>query len=589
MQAQAEKLERERAGEWTATTVPHSEYQTRPLDWIVEKLSVPRHTMQWSLNPEYQHCTCQTEICQGGGPHVWDGDVDPLVQALEAMSRGQSVAISSGTTTGKTFVIGACGTLWFMACFMDAIVISLAPKQALLLKNMWKEIGRMWPRFKKHFPDATLLTGELRMNTEEGQSQVWTASAFGAGVGADEEVAQKLKGFHSARMLFLLEELPGIEDPILNTVIKTATATFNPIVGYGQPEHRHDTLAAFGRNQWVKTIRISALDFPNVVCDREVIPGGRSRESIRRDLAQGDGDTNHYLYLSQVRGIAPEESKHALVRREWCEAAAKRWGDQELRDGPLALGADVADKPTGDRCAVSRWQGSVCTEVVAVPAEDASDFARKLYSEIMDADNPVNLRYVGIDSVGVGASAVNELKRLGVRVRMISGGMRAAPGVDVEGRWLDTTTDIEGVVRPTGPIVVEAERYANTRVAVFWRLREDLRLNRIGLPNDPMLFDELTAIEYEDQNGKLVLDKKEKVKVRLGRSPDLADALAYGNWVRARGVVRGKTIAVKPEMRTTSSRDYGLEIRLTAQAKRDAKEKKRLERALARLTRRGHS
>ncbi|KKK96902.1 hypothetical protein LCGC14_2658150, partial [marine sediment metagenome] len=132
---------RKRSGEWSAGVKAHTEYQKRPLEWIVEKLGVPEETIRWSLNPEYEH-------------HSWDGDVDPLVLGLEAVARGESVAVSSGTATGKTYTLGACLVMWFMAVFDRSIALSIAPRHDQLLLNLWKEIGKLWPQFVKYFPTA---------------------------------------------------------------------------------------------------------------------------------------------------------------------------------------------------------------------------------------------------------------------------------------------------------------------------------------------------------------------------------------------------------------------------------------------------
>lgn len=578
---QAEVLLRQREGRWSAGAIPHVGYQGRPVEWITEKLGIPEHTIRWSLNPEYQACQCNTVVCnpqtradRGSPAHIWDGDVDPTIKALELIFQGKSVSIGSGTTTGKTHTIAACGSLCWLACYPNSIVLSLAPKQEQLLVNMWKEIELLWPKFKGMFPSATLLAGKLRMmgDAPEGETsmrEVWAATAFAAGVGADEEFAQRLKGFHNPRMLWIIEEMPGVDQAKIETVIKTATADFNPIVGMGQPAHQYDTLTNFGKRDWVTPLRMSSYDFPNVVCQREVIPGGRSYDSILRDIKDAAGNEEDPAVLSQVRGIAPAQSTRALVRREWLTAAVARLADPAFRQGPLALGVDVADSPIGDLSTIARWQGATCTEVEAFRQSDAGQVGRKIYQEI--TEHQINPRYVGIDSIGVGASTVNELKRLGVKIRPLSN--KTLPLLDTEGYWQQTIKK-DGKVLPGGPKVVEAERYANPRSQMYWRLREDLRLGRIAVCHDELMFEELCAMEYadnEETGGKIVIAPKDDLRVRLGRSPDRADALAYGNWVRPRDVARLATSAPPLESRR---RDSGLEKFWVAQQKREQRAKR---------------
>lgn len=591
LRAQATRAERKREGRWAGAVRPHVEYRGRPVDWIVDKLGIPENTIRWSLNPEYQECYCPRCVERGraGGPHEWDGTHEPIVKGLELLDEGTSFAVSAGTGTSKTHTLAACGTLYYLATHEDSVVFSIAPKRDLLLKNMWKEIGGLWPSFKSHFPHAVLLTGTLRMKGDEGESEIWTATAFGAGVGADEELAQNLKGVHGAHMLWILEETPGLPQPIIETIVKTMTGEGNSLMALGNPEHQHDPLALLSKRAWVVPIRISALDYPNVVTGRDIIPGARSRISVERDLEDADGDESHPHYLAQVRGIAPKQSRHALIRWEWLERSAdyaekEEYAEllEELSRGPRALGVDPADSPTGDPSAISRWKGAHCFEVEKFRAEDASEVGRIVFREMMDEEAPINPKHVGLDSVGVGASTKNELKRLGVNVRLISGGTRAIPRIDLEERWSETSKTIDGVLRPEGAVVAEAETYDNHRSQVFWRLREDLRLGRIALVRSQSLFEDLTAIQYEVKLGKIKVMPKADIKSMIGRSPNEGDAVAYGNWARSRVPARTKPSDIPP---SSSERDTGLERLLLRVNKQQVIEQRRVMRMLARQAR----
>lgn len=43
---------------------------------------------------------------------------------------------------------------------------------------------------------------------------------------------------------------------------------------------------------------------------------------------------------------------------------------------------------------------------------------------------------------------------------------------------------------------------------------------------------ELTVAKFKLQGSKLTIEAKENVKQRLGKSPNVADAIVYANWVR---------------------------------------------------------
>ncbi len=158
LRAQAEIERLKAAGEWVGEIQPHTAYQKKPIEWIVRFLEVPEETLCWSMSPEY-------------GRHEWDGDKDPIAKVLEALAEGKDCGVESATGVGKTF-IGACIVLWFLACFENAIVPTVAPREAQLHLHIWKEIGRMWPKFNKLFPQAELLSGKLRMKPAKGEEEV---------------------------------------------------------------------------------------------------------------------------------------------------------------------------------------------------------------------------------------------------------------------------------------------------------------------------------------------------------------------------------------------------------------------------------
>ena len=69
------------------------------------------------------------------------------------------------------------------------------------------------------------------------------------------------------------------------------------------------------------------------------------------------------------------------------------------------------------------------------------------------------------------------------------------------------------------------QRYANLRAEMWWKMAEWIKAGG-ALPPLPELVDELTSPTYFITNGKLQLESKDQIKKRLGKSPDIADALA---------------------------------------------------------------
>ncbi|QQR98603.1 MAG: terminase [Sphingobacteriales bacterium] len=123
--------------------------------------------------------------------------------------------------------------------------------------------------------------------------------------------------------------------------------------------------------------------------------------------------------------------------------------------------------------------------------------------------------YVGVDSVGLGAGVVDSLHALGYDVIELNGGSKP---IDED----NTDTFLP----------------FNLRSQMYYNLRNEIIAGNIGGIENDSLIQELTAIKYEiSSDRKLRINSKEAIKKILGKSPDLADALCYANWVKTfRGV-----------------------------------------------------
>lgn len=102
--------------------------------------------------------------------------------------------------------------------------------------------------------------------------------------------------------------------------------------------------------------------------------------------------------------------------------------------------------------------------------------------------------------------------------------------VDDTGHWGHGVIDnLLTAGLPAVPVVFSDRaldpRYKNRR-AEFWIGMADWLKGGAALPHVPELVAELTTPTYTFLQGKFVLEEKDQIKERLGRSPDLADALA---------------------------------------------------------------
>ncbi len=495
------KRERERA-----EAKKREHYAKHPLDYFHDRLKIPKEKIDWSLIPEYK-------------AHTWDGTPNPFVRILDALVNWRWVGVESATGVGKTF-IGAAIVLWFLDTFENSLVVTTAPKQDQLSLHIWKEIGKRYEIFGKGE-----LTSSLELRMRPGRKD-WIAVGFVAGVKADEDSATKAQGFHAEHMLIILEETPGIPEPIITAFQNTSTAPHNLILAFGNPDHQLDTLHKFCMQEEVEHIRISAYDHPNVVLkDPTFIPGAASEKGIKRIISKFG--KNNPLTLSRTRGISPKQSSDSLIKVDWCIAATEKFkayldedGTFDLAkvEGEKGLGVDVANSVDGDKAAICKGKGNVCYSVEDFQCEDSNQLGHRI-ALMMKTEN-ISSDRVGVDGVGVGAGTINALKEDGIpKYKEI---------------------DLQGSAKPVEND--KAESFNTLRSQMWWQAREDLRNGEIAMVNDIELITDLTTPKFEIRNGKIVVESKEDLKKRLGRSPNKGDAFVYWNWRR---VPRGRTKKIK--------------------------------------------
>ena len=102
--------------------------------------------------------------------------------------------------------------------------------------------------------------------------------------------------------------------------------------------------------------------------------------------------------------------------------------------------------------------------------------------------------------------------------------------VDATGGWAAGAVDVLST-GGTHPITVQFHapaddpRFANRRAEMWFAMSEWIKRGA-ALPPLPELVAELSTPTYMFNNGRFQLEPKDAIKKRLGRSPDLADALA---------------------------------------------------------------
>jgi hypothetical protein len=444
--------------------------------------------------------------------------------------------------TGKTHTL-AFIALWFLDCFEDALVITSAPKEDQLKLNLWGEINRLFNDFKKVRTNAVLTKLMLKAegaNELSPYNDTHQMIGFVAGSGADEESANKARGFHRKNMLIIFEETPGMNSAIITAFKNTCTGENNVILAVGNPDNEYDQLYKFSSLNNVHSFRISAFDYPNVVVGKEIYAGAVTRSSIERRKAELKTE-DHPQWLSSVRGITPKNDTYALIKSDWVDAAYIRGTkfNSEIvtdKEGYNSCGVDVAQSINGDEAATAYFQSNVLKAIYEFTCPNATDLA---YNLIFDDDRLImEKRYIyncgklsdfdimpqciGVDTVGVGVATLNAFRQEGLEVTSLFGAA-----------WNEaivTETDEKGNEKPM-------YKFANLRSQMYYEARQDFMHGRIIIDIDEKMFEklknEICAIRWEKNDNAIAIEKKSDIKKRIGgKSPNLADAFVYANWVR---------------------------------------------------------
>lgn len=163
--------------------------------------------------------------------------------------------------------------------------------------------------------------------------------------------------------------------------------------------------------------------------------------------------------------------------------------------GPLVIGVDPAD--TGpDRTAIIFRRGRVVNEIRTFKGKNTMETAGRV-AKIISEYKPAA---VFVDKIGIGAGIYDRLRELGYGC-------------------------VIGVL--SGAAAQENKIYANKRAEIWGRMRSWMEDSPCRLPNDLELAADLTAPGYRfESSGRVLIEKKEDMRKRGVRSPDLADALA---------------------------------------------------------------
>jgi hypothetical protein len=245
---------------------------------------------------------------------------------------------------------------------------------------------------------------------------------------------------------------------------------------------------------WIKTMFVDRPDAFHRFIPSTVYDNSHLSPEYVRTLERAWADRPDWKNTLLLGNWEAAVDATCIILAPWLLKARHRMIDP---GSPVVLGVDVAAGGS-DRTVVVCRRGMVAEILYAERGYRDTMVTVDLVASLCDQ---VGATRICIDSVGVGKGVYDRLAQLEYPVEPMSGGERAT----------------------------EPEAYANRRAEWYWTLRVLLESGRVRLPDHDELINEIGDIRYKrTASGRQIqVESKDKIKERLGHSPDFADATAY--------------------------------------------------------------
>lgn len=416
----------------------------------------------------------------GAEPDPWQDE------ALRAFPTNPRIALSASKGPGKTALLSWLG--WnFLLTRPHPNIAATSISADNLRDGLWKEM-HFW-RLKAPLLQAKFeITGERVFQRDNPATWFMSARSWSKSANADE-LGMTLAGLHTDYIMFLLDESGGM--PVAITAAAEAglsSCVEGHIVQAGNTNTLDGALynACIKQTHFWKTIRISG--------DPDD-PKRSTRVSIEwaRDMIKAYGRDSSYVKV-MVLGEWPEASLNALLGPNDVEAAMRRkYQTWDIEKAPRILGVDVAAQGD-DSSVIFPRQGLVAFKPHVMRNVRSDQGASQVATVWKDWD--INAVFVD-NTGGFGAGWIDQLRLLNRQAIPVG--------------FAESAED--------------KRLYFNRRAEMYFRMAEWVKGGGC-LPNIPDIVAELTETTYTHKGDRLMLEPKDLIKARIGRSPDLADALA---------------------------------------------------------------
>lgn len=406
------------------------------------------------------------------GPDDWQVRVLKDIAKATTLNQSLRYAVASGHGIGKTALI-AWIILWFMSTRPNPQIVVTANTGKQLDTKTWRELAKWWKRAINK--DLFIWTKTKFYMKDEPED--WYATA----IPWNEENSESFAGTHDAHVLTIYDEASAISDKIWEVSEGTMTTKGAMWIAFGNPTKntgRFKECFTRFKHRW-QTMQVDSRTAK--MTDKDEI----------NQWVEDWGEDSDFVRV-RVRGVFPRASSAQFISSDIVDAARGRIMHQmDYSYAPVIIGVDVA-RYGDDQTVLIVRQGPVILHLEKRREMSTVEVARMT----MRFQDEYSAAAVFVDGIGIGAGVIDYMKSVGRDpIDVVSNAKAAAPN------------------------------YANLRAEMWSEMRDWLKNGCI--PDDEELYNDLIAPEYfYDNANRIILEKKDDLKKRLGNSPDCADALA---------------------------------------------------------------
>lgn len=432
----------------------------------------------------------------------WGDDGSPAEYQLDAMRRlvrKRRLSVRAPHGAGKTG-FSAITILWFVLTRdgeTDWKIPTTASAWRQLTKFLWPEIHKWAKRIRWELVGRDPFTVDELLNLS---IKLETGEAFALA----SNDSSLIEGAHATQLLYVFDEAKVIPDDTWDSAegaFSTGNCYWLAISTPGAPEGRFYNIQrrAPGYEDWeVRHITLAE-------CIRSKRISEEWAEARRKQWGASSA-----RFKNRVLGEFAASEEDAIIPLEWIELAQQRWLDwQETGAGAYLerMSVDVARSGL-DKIIYAFRSGYIITHFEEHMKETTMQTAARTSAFLSGHPDAIAI----MDVIGVGAGPYDKVTEEYPERMFAFNSSKATDAKDKSGEF----------------------GFTNMRSAAWWHLRELLDPDNhfdVCLPENDELVGDLTTPKYTERSGgKIQLEGKDSIRLRIGRSTNYGDATVMVFW-----------------------------------------------------------